>query len=92
MNDKDLAQIAQRGSSESAVEKQIGCFKKGFPWMKIVGPATPERGIVVLGDEKVKEAVKYVETAEFDGACKFVPASGAASFTVGSASSTVLSS
>ena len=79
MNDKDLAQIAQRGSSESAVEKQIGCFKKGFPWMKIVGPATPERGIVVLGDEKVKEAVKYVETAEFDGACKFVPASGAAS-------------
>ena len=79
MNDKDLAQIAQRGSSESAVEKQIGCFKKGFPWMKIVGPATPERGIVVLGEEKVKEAVKYVETAEFDGACKFVPASGAAS-------------
>lgn len=79
MNDKDLDQIMQRGSSAAIVEKQIACFKKGFPWMKIVGPATPERGIMVLSEDEVKEAVEYSKTAKYDHACKFVPASGAAS-------------
>lgn len=75
----DINQIRQRGSSVQEVENQIDHFKKGFPWMKIVGPATPERGIRVLTEEQADEAVRYYEGAEIAGKCKFVPASGAAS-------------
>ena len=76
---EDIAQIEQRGSSVETVEQQIERFKQGFPWMKIVAPATPERGIQVLDDESVQAAAKYYEGARIKGICKFVPASGAAS-------------
>ena len=75
----DLKQIQERGSSPKVVENQIEHFRKGFPWMKIVGPATPERGICVLSDAEAEAAVAYSETAQVAGQCKFVPASGAAS-------------
>ncbi len=58
---------------------QIERFRKGFPWLKIVAPATPERGIEVLDETQQDEAVKYADEAEVHGRCKFVPASGAAS-------------
>ena len=76
---EDLAQIEQRGSSVKTVEEQIERFKKGFPWMKIVAPATPERGIQVLDEAQAAAAVEYYEGAKINGKCKFVPASGAAS-------------
>ena len=76
---EDLKQIEQRGSTAAAVEEQIERFKKGFPWMKIVAPATPERGIQVLDEAQAEAAVKYYEAAKINGKCKFVPASGAAS-------------
>ena len=76
---KDIRQIRQRGSDPKTVQKQIDNFKKGFPWLKIVSPATPERGIAVLTDAEADEAVHYAETAPVHGKCKFVPASGAAS-------------
>ena len=79
MNSKDIRQIEARGSSLKAVEGQIACFKKGFPWMKIVGPATPQRGILVLSEKETEEAVDYADSAPTAGRCKFVPASGAAS-------------
>ena len=47
--------------------------------MKIVGPATPERGILVLTEGEADKAVKYYDSAAIAGKCKFVPASGAAS-------------
>ena len=47
--------------------------------MKIVGPATPERGILVLSEKSAQECVDYYRSARVDGRCKFVPASGAAS-------------
>ena len=76
---EDVAQIEQRGSSVQTAQDQVERFKKGFPWMKIVAPATPEKGIQVLNDEAVESAVKYYESAKINGKCKFVPASGAAS-------------
>ena len=76
---KDINQIRERGSSVRGVEQQIDHFRKGFPWMKIVGPATPERGIRVLSEQEADDAIRYFETAQIDGKCKFVPASGAAS-------------
>ena len=78
-NQKDIDQIRQRGSTLRGVEEQIDHFKKGFPWMKIVGPATPERGIRVLTDAEADDAIRYYEGAKIAGKCKFVPASGAAS-------------
>ena len=52
----DIRQIEQRGSSVKTVEEQVERFKKGFPWMKIVAPATPERGILVLDEAAVEAA------------------------------------
>ncbi len=76
---EDLTQIEQRGSSVQTVEQQVERFKQGFPWMKIVAPATPERGIQVLDEAAVEAAAKYYDCASINGKCKFVPASGAAS-------------
>ena len=78
-NQKDTQQIEERGASLRQVKQQIEYFKSGFPWMKIVGPATPERGILVLEPKAVKEAVAYYKQADIAGKSKFVPASGAAS-------------
>ena len=78
-NQKDTNQILQRGATVRGVEEQIEHFKKGFPWMKIVGPATPHRGIRVLTEAEADAAIRYYEGAEIAGKCKFVPASGAAS-------------
>lgn len=47
--------------------------------MDIYAPATPGKGIEVMDDEQIDEAIKYLEAARIDGKCKFVPASGAAS-------------
>ena len=66
-------------SSQKEIQRQLECFKKGFPWMKIVGPATPERGIKVLDADAVAQADDYYAKAQIDGKAKFVPASGAAS-------------
>ena len=69
--------------------KEIERFKSGFPWMDIVAPATPEKGIRVLTPDEVSEAALAAEKAvggEPVPGCgrvmrfaKFVPASGAAS-------------
>ncbi len=79
MEKRDLEQIEGLGKSLADVEKDLEHFKKGFPWMKIVAPATPERGIKVLSEKELEEAEKYCLTAQKKGVCKFVPASGAAS-------------
>ena len=76
---EDIAQIEGRGSSVQVVEEQIERFRQGFPWMKIVAPATPQKGIQVLDATAVEAAVRYADSAEINGKCKFVPASGAAS-------------
>ena len=75
----DTQQILDRGASLRQVRDQIEHFKNGFPWMKIVGPATPERGIKVMDAQAVKDAVAYYKQADVQGKSKFVPASGAAS-------------
>ena len=78
-NQQDIQQIEDRGATLRQVKQQIEQFKNGFPWMKIVGPATPERGIKVLDASRIQEAIDYYKKADIKGKCKFVPASGAAS-------------
>ena len=79
LSPKDIKQIEERGASLQQVKVQIEQFKNGFPWMKIVGPATPDRGIKVLDAQAVEAAVNYYKQADIKGKSKFVPASGAAS-------------
>ena len=54
----DVRQIEGRGSSVSEVEAQVERFRKGFPWLDIVAPATPGNGIKVLGDDAADRAVQ----------------------------------
>lgn len=76
---EDLEQIASRGTTEDTVREQVERFAKGFPWMKIVAPATPGNGVEVMGPEDAAAAREYYRHAQVDGKVKFVPASGAAS-------------
>ena len=76
---QDIAQIEARGASLQTINEQIDRFKKGFPAMKIVGAATPERGIKTLTAPEAAAAADYYKKAAIQGKCKFVPASGAAS-------------
>ena len=64
---------------KSRINAQIERFKKGFPYLEIVAPATPGNGIEVLDDARAEQAAAYADTAKVAGKCKFVPASGAAS-------------
>ena len=75
----DVKQINDRGASLQGVESQVERFRKGFPWMDIVAPATPERGIEVLEEDEIQDVIDYIGETSIAGACKFVPASGAAS-------------
>lgn len=77
--EEDIKYITGRGSDVKSVEEQVHRFKKGFPWLDIVAPATPERGIEVLDDEELQDVADYLDQATVNGKCKFVPASGAAS-------------
>ena len=61
------------------IAAELERIRKGFPWLDIVAPATPERGIEVLSQEQATQAEAYADSAEVAGKCKFVPASGAAS-------------
>ncbi len=78
-SEKDKKQIEERGSDLAEVKNQIEQFRRGFPWMKIAAPATSGNGIHTLDEAAADAAVRYYETAQIGGKCKFVPASGAAS-------------
>ncbi len=78
--ERDKAQMAQRGSDVSLVLKQIEYFKKGFPYISLIRPATPGDGLQVLDKEEKNRLVeKYESAAGNMKITKFVPASGAAS-------------
>src|SRR6056297_3523575 len=47
LTDADLGQLEQRGISREEFERQLECFRRGFPPLEVVGPATPDHGIEV---------------------------------------------
>ncbi|MEN2284100.1 DUF4301 family protein [Algoriphagus sp. SE2] len=74
------SKILSQGMNPEVVEQQIGHFKNGFPFLKIVAPATPGNGIKVLSEKELDHFKKtYPEKAAQIEVVKFVPASGAAS-------------
>lgn len=81
MTDKDLKTLAAKGIDPAQVESQLNRFETGFPYLEIVDSATAGNGIMRLTPEQQKAAAERWTQYLADGgeACKFVPASGAAS-------------
>jgi hypothetical protein len=79
--ENDIEQIVKRGSLLPEIEQQLAHFRRGFPFLKVLRPATIGDGIIHLDDGKVAEAVKKYTQKVQQGLqpVKFVPASGAAS-------------
>ncbi len=79
-SEKDIRQIAERGSDLQSVEKQIEHFKKGFPYLSLDKPAAPNDGIMGMTIVQKAHFQQYYSVASQKlNIVKFVPASGAAS-------------
>lgn len=76
----DLEQIRAKRIELWKIEKQINFFRKGFPFINLIRPATINDGIVKLNDNERSLYIKlYEESLKELNIVKFVPASGAAS-------------
>ena len=77
--DKDF--IAKKGISEEKLNAQLNNFKTGFPFLKLAGAASPEKGITIpSAEEKKAYLAAWDQYLQGNGkVLKFVPASGAAS-------------
>ncbi|MFA6334670.1 MAG: DUF4301 family protein [Bacteroidales bacterium] len=78
LNLNDLKQLEEKGISKESVLREIEFFKSGFSYLRIVAPATEERGIKQLSEREQSYAIEAYDNFEGE-VCKFVPASGAAS-------------
>jgi hypothetical protein len=78
---KDIKQFEQKGINPSEIERQIDNFRKGFPFLKLIRPATIGGGIISLTEHKIREVADHYSNRIESGIqpVKFVPASGAAS-------------
>ncbi len=78
--EKDLKQIANRGSDLKTIEQQIDNFKAGFPFMTAKRAATIGDGMIKLEEKELSEYLElFNQEAAKKKLLKFVPASGAAS-------------
>jgi hypothetical protein len=78
--ENDIKFFAERGIKTEEIDSQLAFYKKGFPSLQIVRPATANDGIRCLSDDEIsKYAQKYANEADKMSIVKFVPASGAAS-------------
>ncbi len=76
----DLIQIQSKGISLENIEKQIENFKKGFPFIKLINPATVHNGIKKFTKQEAAQLSEYYsKESKNSRVLKFVPASGAAS-------------
>lgn len=72
--------IRTQGMNPDLVAQQIDNFINGFPYLKILGPATPAHGIKVLDQSELLQFIQAYKVQAFKKEIvKFVPASGAAS-------------
>lgn len=81
LSENEKQQLTAKGISEAQVMSQLERFKTGFPFLKIIAPASVDKGIMLLSEA---DRLKYEQTWKryVAGECvvtKFVPASGAAS-------------
>ena len=81
MTSQDKELLAQKGISEEQIAEQLACFENGFPYLKLAGAASIEKGILIpdSGQEKLLLDAWDAYTKTDKVVMKFVPASGAAS-------------
>jgi len=80
LQQQDFQQLKEKGISPEEISKQIDNFKKGFPFVKLVAPATKGQGIQVFDETETHELAAYFDAnGPKHDLIKFVPASGAAS-------------
>ena len=82
LTQQDKEQLALKGISEQQIEEQLGCFKKGFPFLKLDAAASVKDGVLALSEQEQKDYLEVwnnYKTNENKTILKFVPASGAAS-------------
>ncbi|MBS3732811.1 MAG: DUF4301 family protein [Desulfobacterales bacterium] len=79
LTSSDLARIQAHGLDVAEVEKQVGIFEKGAPYVNLDRPCTVGDGIKRLSDPDLAEYIRmYEHAAGRREVTKFVPASGAA--------------
>jgi len=78
---EDLIQIEDKGITEKDILLQLESFVKGFPFLKLFGSATDEKGITILHNGEEDSYLQAWDDYLNSGGevLKFVPASGAAS-------------
>lgn len=76
---EDLRQLEQRGISVERINWQIEQFRNGFPYARLIAPATVSNGINVVSEDEKLDLIQYWrEHTDRLQIVKFVPASGAA--------------
>ncbi len=77
---KDSEQFAKRGISQHEIDNQLENFRKGFPYIDLVAPATIGNGLICFDNNQMLELISVFEQESLHcSMLKFVPASGAAS-------------
>ena len=78
---QDLDLIKRKGMSLATIEENLKRFETGFPYLKVVAPATIGNGVIKLTNSEETECIYAWENFVHTGGDveKFVPASGAAS-------------
>lgn len=80
LHQKDLDQIRLKGIDPEQIDRQLGYFRNGFPYMQLVEPATTPNGIRLIGESELEQLVNEFDQRRHDyDILKLVPASGAAS-------------
>lgn len=76
----DLKLFQSKGIDVKIIDQQVENFKRGFPFINLIEPATIKSGIKVFTENEVEKLQKYYDRNSVDyEVLKFVPASGAAS-------------
>lgn len=76
---KELASIKAHNLDPQNIEEQIAYFKKGFPPLNIIAPATTKDGIKQLTNKRIFDNIRlYDRVSNKVKKVKFIPASGAA--------------
>jgi hypothetical protein len=78
---EDIKQIRERGIEPEEVNQQIGHFRRGFPYLKVVQAASSGQGIIQVHEKDIRRFEDLFHQKVNHGLTmmKFVPASGAAS-------------
>lgn len=80
LSPQDLQQLKQKGIDPPQIDLQIENFKKGFPFVDLMAPATKGNGVQVFDEIEINRLAEYYNLhGPNSEVVKFVPASGAAS-------------